>query len=676
MILLFKQKFLRRSCVDTSKIGNKIKTKRQQLNMTQKDLAKAMNISNQLVSKWETGESVPSLDYLDMLCQVLKVDITYFISNKPAKQKNKHPQVTKIVALVIALFIGVVGLTFECLVINFTIIPATCKTRYLDNIEESINKTLSLGYYNIELVGKLDNDEKFHEYKQGYIDDDGSPVCYNSEDSNNDISNIHTLEELFDNQFSFEDSDTSLEFDDLKYIRKTSYGYYMEMKESVWRDELTNTQKKNYKLTHKITCKVKIKKGYFQSMEMTVKYLDKPSNEHFTITSTITFKQTKPDPLKENPANSIWKMIIPETDEANFINQMSPSSTTLSLDEDTKNLLNKYSLYQSNGYIYTLNRDSDTVNILDPNTLATTKTIKATNLFYYSPTSTSNSVPMIYIYNNNFYYLQKSTDKYSYATSIVKINLETNEKTSNGPITLSGSYYRTLNFKGKYLICSEHDALNKYPRSYVYDLESETYLYKTTDINIICVFVDSANQVYCRDYSKEDNIKHLYLQNTNKKVLGYSVVGEHDGYVYTKDYNGNYFKYHNNQLVEALDCLPNEMLDDYTIINNDYSHNYTNKVYYNNSYNYRLIKNVNINGTELKNAKILGCFNNQLLVCYNHSSFKNKIEFSNLACYNLSDLSKPKCVAETKSMYAYSTSHGTILAVKQIDDSYNYYFIK
>ena len=140
--------------------------------------------------------------------------------------------------------------------------------------------------------------------------------------------------------------------------------------------------------------------------------------------------------------------------------------------------------------------------------------------------------------------------------------------------------------------------------------------------------------------------------------------------------SGNYFKYHNNQLVEALDCLPNEMLDDYTIINNDYSHNYTNKVYYNNSYNYRLIKNVNINGTELKNAKILGCFNNQLLVCYNHSSFKNKIEFSNLACYNLSDLSKPKCVAETKSMYAYSTSHGTILAVKQIDDSYNYYFIK
>lgn len=209
MILYFKQK--KEVKLDTSNIGNKIKAKRQQLNMTQKDLAKAMNISNQLVSKWETGESVPSLDYLDQLCQTLKTDITYFVSAKKTKQKNRNPLVTKIVALVVALFIGVVGLTFECLVINFTIIPAACKNHYLDNIEESINKTLSLGYYNIELVGKLDNDIKVEEYYQGYIDENGNPVCYNSEDFNKDISNIHTLEELFNNQFSFEDSDVSLE---------------------------------------------------------------------------------------------------------------------------------------------------------------------------------------------------------------------------------------------------------------------------------------------------------------------------------------------------------------------------------------------------------------------------------------------------------------------------------
>ena len=48
--------------MEITKIGERIKERRKELNLTQKDLAEGMHISDRLVSKWEVGESVPSLE--------------------------------------------------------------------------------------------------------------------------------------------------------------------------------------------------------------------------------------------------------------------------------------------------------------------------------------------------------------------------------------------------------------------------------------------------------------------------------------------------------------------------------------------------------------------------------------------------------------------------------------
>ena len=63
--------------MDVKAIGEKIKRKRTALGMTQKQLAQLLSVSNQLVSKWENGESVPSLEYLDSLCRALEVGYSY-----------------------------------------------------------------------------------------------------------------------------------------------------------------------------------------------------------------------------------------------------------------------------------------------------------------------------------------------------------------------------------------------------------------------------------------------------------------------------------------------------------------------------------------------------------------------------------------------------------------------
>lgn len=60
-------------------IGNKIKNLRLSKNETQKDLANALCITYQSISKWENGINTPSIDCLKQLSIHFGVDINYFL---------------------------------------------------------------------------------------------------------------------------------------------------------------------------------------------------------------------------------------------------------------------------------------------------------------------------------------------------------------------------------------------------------------------------------------------------------------------------------------------------------------------------------------------------------------------------------------------------------------------
>ena len=80
-------------------IGDKIKNKRKELNLTQEYLAKELNISRQAVSKWEKGLSEPSMDNLVKLSGIFGVDIKYFKNaNKIDVSGNNIPMDFKGVA--------------------------------------------------------------------------------------------------------------------------------------------------------------------------------------------------------------------------------------------------------------------------------------------------------------------------------------------------------------------------------------------------------------------------------------------------------------------------------------------------------------------------------------------------------------------------------------------------
>lgn len=57
-------------------IGEKIAEARKQNKMTQRELAEKLNVSDKVISKWETGKSLPDVETMLRLSKVLEVSIS------------------------------------------------------------------------------------------------------------------------------------------------------------------------------------------------------------------------------------------------------------------------------------------------------------------------------------------------------------------------------------------------------------------------------------------------------------------------------------------------------------------------------------------------------------------------------------------------------------------------
>ena len=53
----------------------KIAHRRNELGMTQENLAEKLNVERSAVAKWETGQAMPRTDKLPLLAKVLKCEI-------------------------------------------------------------------------------------------------------------------------------------------------------------------------------------------------------------------------------------------------------------------------------------------------------------------------------------------------------------------------------------------------------------------------------------------------------------------------------------------------------------------------------------------------------------------------------------------------------------------------
>ncbi len=78
--------------MDQLKIGTFIAQRRRNINMTQKQLAEKLNITDRAVSKWETGKSMPDSSIMLELCSVLQITVNDLLSGEVIMVENYNKE--------------------------------------------------------------------------------------------------------------------------------------------------------------------------------------------------------------------------------------------------------------------------------------------------------------------------------------------------------------------------------------------------------------------------------------------------------------------------------------------------------------------------------------------------------------------------------------------------------
>ena len=69
-------------------IGDFIAQKRRAQNLTQEQLGEMLGVSNNAISKWENGKSMPDYSIIQELCSALHVTLPELIDGKDAPESN------------------------------------------------------------------------------------------------------------------------------------------------------------------------------------------------------------------------------------------------------------------------------------------------------------------------------------------------------------------------------------------------------------------------------------------------------------------------------------------------------------------------------------------------------------------------------------------------------------
>ncbi len=62
-------------------LGEKITRARKEKGLSQRKLAERVGVTFQTVSKWELNKSLPDIEKVKNLCEILEKDIYYFIED-------------------------------------------------------------------------------------------------------------------------------------------------------------------------------------------------------------------------------------------------------------------------------------------------------------------------------------------------------------------------------------------------------------------------------------------------------------------------------------------------------------------------------------------------------------------------------------------------------------------
>lgn len=391
-------------------IGTKIMLLRKQNEMSQTDLAKKLNVSNKLISKWETGNSLPSTEYLPKLCQIFNIKINELMGEEDFPVVKSAYSVKKLTVITAACML------FFCFFIAFchlTLAPAVLKKAFIHDIDNHIGKTFSGTHYYLTTTIEVDDVptviEEYGYYENGkveyieYVDDEIETIIkdgvkYNATSYKRepfDNTQVNSLWDLY--EITGEDDDDFDTLEDvsfINYIYKQFNGYYFEVNKGVINRFIDEELSSDIRVTSKIKGDVDFSKGKLKSMTLSFEAKNGNAPINVKITQSFDLKKGHKELNHIEEIESVpWANLV-ELDLSQYDNNIDVSTIQITNEP----------IYKSTNYLvsYSFNSEERTIYLFDYD-MNLVKTISASEYGQYVSFSTYFNVVGNYIYTSQNY---------------------------------------------------------------------------------------------------------------------------------------------------------------------------------------------------------------------------------------------------------------------------------
>ena len=132
--------------MNTEKIGNFIKQKRNEKKLTQEQLANKVYVTNKAVSRWENGKSIPEIETLYLLSKELDVSVNEILEagENTKDEVKKYFDKNKLKKLLIDIFFIIIIFIFPTIcMINCAFTSSSIQVALLDTsftLEQTLQK--------------------------------------------------------------------------------------------------------------------------------------------------------------------------------------------------------------------------------------------------------------------------------------------------------------------------------------------------------------------------------------------------------------------------------------------------------------------------------------------------------------------------------------------------------
>ena len=132
--------------IDNEKVGKFIENLRKEKGLTQQDLADILSVSNQAVSKWESGRNLPDIAIQRVICDTFNITMEELhAGERDIKKRNKTKKIrkeNKIFSIALMCIVPVMVFFVVYFIINFRALKIYYSNSQITNEENSIRANL------------------------------------------------------------------------------------------------------------------------------------------------------------------------------------------------------------------------------------------------------------------------------------------------------------------------------------------------------------------------------------------------------------------------------------------------------------------------------------------------------------------------------------------------------